>query len=43
MVRWMCNVRPEDRIFAKELRTKLKLKSMRKYVQDNGHDNGHVM
>ena len=29
IVRWMCNVRPEDRIFIEELRTRLKLKSMR--------------
>ena len=30
-VRWMCNVRPEDRISA-ELRTRLKLKNIRKYT-----------
>ena len=29
MVRWMCNVRPDDRISAEELRTRLKSKSMR--------------
>ena len=29
MVRWMFNVRPEDRISAVELRTRLKLKSMK--------------
>ena len=27
--RWICNVRPEDRILEEELRTRLKLKSMR--------------
>ena len=31
-VRWMCNVRPEDRISVEELRTRLKLKSIRKYT-----------
>ena len=31
-VRWMCSVRPEDRIPAEELSTRLKLKSMRKYT-----------
>ena len=34
MARWMCNVRPEDRICSEEFRTRLKLKSMREYVQD---------
>ena len=29
MVRWMCNVKPEDRISEKELRTRLTFKSMR--------------
>ena len=28
MVRWICNVKPEDSISAEELRTVLKLKSM---------------
>ena len=28
MVRWMCNVRPEDSISAEELRIVLKLKSI---------------
>ena len=30
IVRWMCNVRPEDSISAEEPRTRLKLKSVRK-------------
>ena len=30
MVRWMCNVRPEDKISTEELRARLKLNSMRK-------------
>ena len=34
MVRWMCKVRPENRISAEELRTRLKLKSMSKCLQD---------
>ena len=43
MVRYMCNIRPEDRIFAEELRTRLKLKSMRKYLQDRKlHCFGHL-
>ena len=29
MVRWMCKVRPEDRIYAEELRARLKLKGVR--------------
>ena len=29
MVRWICKVRPEDSIFAEELRTRLNLKSMK--------------
>ena len=29
MVRWMCNVKSEDRISAEECRTRLNLKSMR--------------
>ena len=33
-VRWMCNVRPDDKISAEELRTRLKLNSMREYLQD---------
>ena len=35
MVRWMYNVRPEYRISGAELRTKLKLKSMRECLQDS--------
>ena len=31
IVRWMCNVRPENRISDEELRTRLKLKIMRVY------------
>ena len=27
-VRWKCNIRPKDRIFAEKLRTRLKLNSM---------------
>ena len=34
MVRWMCNVRPKERISAIELRTRLKLKSMRQCLLD---------
>ena len=34
MARWMFIVRPADRISAEELRTRLKLKSMRRYLQD---------
>ena len=30
MFGWMCNVRPEDRIFAKELKIRLNLNNMRK-------------
>ena len=33
MLRWMCNIRPEDRISAEERRTGLKLKSMRECLQ----------
>ena len=33
-VRWLCNVLSEDRISAEELRTRLKLKSMRECLQD---------
>ena len=33
MVGWICNVRPEDVISAKELRTTLKMNSMRKCSQ----------
>ena len=33
MVRWVCNVRPEDRIPIGELRIKLKLISMRECLQ----------
>ena len=29
---WLFNVRPEDRIFIEELRTRLKLNSMRGYI-----------
>ena len=34
MVRWACNVRPEYRISAEELRTKLKLDSIRECLLD---------
>ena len=34
VVRWMCSVGPVDRISAEELRTRLKLNSMREYLQD---------
>ena len=34
MVTWMCNTRPEDKISTKEIRIRLKLKSMRKCLQD---------
>ena len=34
MVRWMCNVRPEDGFSAEELRSRLKLKGVREYLQD---------
>ena len=33
MVRWVCNVRPEDWISTEELKTRLKLKSMRKCLR----------
>ena len=32
-VRWMCNVRPEDRISAEKLRIRLKLMSIKEYLQ----------
>ena len=34
MVRFMCNVRPDDRISAEEHRTRLKLSSMRGFLQN---------
>ena len=34
MVRWMCNVRAEDRIPAEEITTRLKLKGTRDCLQD---------
>ena len=34
MVRWMCKVRPEDRIYAEELRARLKLKGVRECLQN---------
>ena len=34
MARWMCNVRPEDRLSTKDLRLRLELKSMRKCLMD---------
>ena len=34
MIRWICNVKPEDTIFEEELRTKLKLRSMGQCLQD---------
>ena len=33
-VGWMGNIRPKDRNFAEELRTRLKLNSMRECLQD---------
>ena len=29
MIRWICNVRPDDRISAEKIRTRLKFKSVR--------------
>ena len=34
MVRWMCIVKLKDRIPSEELRTILKVKSMREYLHD---------
>lgn len=34
MVKWICNIRPEDKISAEEFNTRLKLKSMRECLQD---------
>ena len=34
MVRWRCNFMPEYRVSAEELRTRLKLRSMRGCFQD---------
>ena len=34
IVRWICNVKPEYRISAEELRSRPKLKSMRECLQD---------
>ena len=34
IVRWMCNVKPDDRISAEELRSRLNLKSMWEYLKD---------
>ena len=34
MVRWMSNIRPEYRISTEELASRLKLKSLREYLQD---------
>ena len=34
MVRWTCNVKSEDEISAEELRTRMKLKSMKECLQD---------
>ena len=43
MIKWICNVRPEDRIFAEECRTLLKLKSMRECLQNKRlHWSGHL-
>ena len=41
-VQWMCNIRTETRILAKELRTGLKLNSMKQYLQDSRKWFGHV-
>ena len=41
MVRWMCNIRPEDRVFGEELKARQKLKSMGDFyrIEDcNGFD-----
>ena len=43
MVRWMCNVRPEDRISAEELRTRLKLMGTKECLEDRRlHWFGHI-
>ena len=34
MVRWMCNVRPEDSISADELRIRLKFSDIRTYLRN---------
>ena len=34
MIRWMCNVRPEDNISTEELKTRLKLNSMKECLLD---------
>ena len=41
-VQWMCNIRTENRILAQELRTRLKLNSMKQYLQDSRKWSGHV-
>ena len=33
MVRWMCNIRPEDSISAEEFKTRLKMNSIRECLQ----------
>ena len=34
MARWMCNIRPENRIVAEGIRTRLELKNMKECLQD---------
>ena len=36
MVRWISNIRPEDKISADKLRTRLKLNGMSECLQDRG-------
>ena len=34
VVKWIYTIKPEDRIFAEDFRTRLHLNSMREYLQD---------
>ena len=34
IIRWLCNVKPETRVSVEELMTRIKLKSIRKCLQD---------
>lgn len=34
MVRWMCNIRHEDRISSEKFRTRLKLKNIKEFLQN---------
>ena len=36
MVRWVCNIRAEDKVSAEELRTRLTLKSTKECLPDRG-------